>query len=323
MQETVSDKSSLTPRIGLALGSGAARGWSHIGVIKVLAAEGIHPDIVCGTSVGAIIGGSYVAGNLEKLERWVLGSNRSDVLRFFDFGFSKSGFVDAERLNWFLHNYVAAEDVYIEKLAKKFLAVTTDLQTGREVWRENGSLAKAVEASMAMPGLFPAVRGDGTWLVDGGLVNPVPVSACKALGADVVIGVNLNSDIVDKRNMKRQSKTSKSPDEPMPDPGVLEKLKRHAKEYANSVFFNQDEQEIPPGFFYAIASSVNIFQDRITRSRLADDPADVLIEPKLADIGLLEFHRAAEAINVGEDCARKLLPDIRRLIEQVSFAGSN
>jgi len=188
------------PTIGLALGSGASRGWSHIGVIKALLSAGIEPDIVCGTSVGAIIGGSYVAGNLEKLEDWVLGSTRSDVLRFFDIGFSQTGFVDTERLSWFLHNYVAAEDQRIEDIPKKYAAVSTDLDTGREVWFTKGGIADAVRASMALPGLFPAVRNDQRWLVDGGLVNPVPVTPCRALGADIVIAVNLNSGVVGKRN---------------------------------------------------------------------------------------------------------------------------
>ncbi|NIA27293.1 MAG: patatin, partial [Desulfobulbaceae bacterium] len=194
------NSSTASPAIGLALGSGASRGWSHIGVIKALLREGIEPDIVCGTSVGAIIGGSYVAGNLEKLEGWVLGSTRTDVLRFFDINLSQSGFVDTERLSWFLHGYVAAGDQRIEDMPKKYAAVSTNLDTGREVWFTEGRLADAVRASMALPGLFPAVRNDHRWLVDGGLVNPVPVAVCRALGADIVIAVNLNSGIIDKRN---------------------------------------------------------------------------------------------------------------------------
>jgi NTE family protein len=265
--------------IGLALGSGASRGWSHIGVIKALLREGIEPDIVCGTSVGAIIGGSYVSGNLEKIESWVLGSTRSDVLRFFDIGFTKTGFVDAERMNWFLRSYVAAEDQLIEDMPKKYAAVATDLDSGQEVWLTEGGLADAVRASMALPGLFPAARNDQRWLVDGGLVNPVPVTVCRALGADIVIAVNLNSGIVGKRNNGGQ------------EPGPKE----------------------APGLFYAIANSINIVQDRITRSRLAGDPADVLLSPPLAQIGMLEFHRAAEAIQQGEECVQRAIVEIRRL----------
>ena len=295
------------PKIGLALGSGASRGWSHIGVIKALIKEGIEPNIVCGTSVGAIVGGAYVAGNLEKLEHWVRDSKRSDVLRFFSVNFSQSGFVDAERLNWFLHSYIAATDQRIEDMPKKFAAVSTNLDTGREVWFKEGGLADAVRASMALPGLFPAVRNDRRWLVDGGLVNPVPVTTCRALGADVVIAVNLNSDIIGKRNNGRKEAASTE------NNGVLGKVKQQAREYSNSIFPNRDEKDQAPGLFYAIANSINIVQDRITRSRLAGDPADVLLSPRLAQIGMLEFHRAAEAIEEGEDCVQKALEEIRRV----------
>ena len=295
------------PCIGLALGSGASRGWSHIGVIKALLREGIEPDIVCGTSIGAIIGGSYVAGNLERLEHWVLDSTRTDVLRFFDIKLSQSGFVDTERLSWFLHNYVAAADRRIEDMPKKFGAVSTDLGTGREVWFREGGLADAVRASMALPGLFPAVRNNRRWLVDGGLVNPVPVTTCHALGADVVIAVNLNSDIIGKRNNSRQEAASTE------NNGVLGKVKQQVREYSNSIFPNRDEKDQAPGLFHAIANSINIVQDRITRSRLAGDPADVLLSPRLAQIGMLEFHRAAEAIEEGEDCVQKALEEIRRV----------
>ena len=295
------------PIIGLALGSGASRGWSHIGVLKALLKAGIEPDIVCGTSVGAIIGGSYVSGNLEKLEDWVLGSTRSDVLRFFDIGFSQTGFVDTERLSWFLHTYVAAEDQRIEDLPKKYAAVSTDLDTGREVWFTEGRVADAVRASMALPGLFPAVRDDQRWLVDGGLVNPVPVTPCRALGADVVIAVNLNSGIVGKRNHATPESI------PAERRGVLSSFKQQAKEYTSSIFPNHVEKDEAPGLFYAIANSVNIVQDRITRSRLAGDPADVLLSPRLPHIGMLEFHRAAEAIEEGEACVQRALADIGQL----------
>ena len=300
--------STRSPKIGLALGSGASRGWSHIGVIKALLREGIEPDIVCGTSVGAIIGGSYVAGNLMDLEKWVLSSTRTDVLRFFDIKLSQSGFVDTDRLSWFLHSYVASEDQRIEDMSQKFAAVSTNLDTGREVWFMEGNLADAVRASMALPGLFPAVRHDQQWLVDGGLVNPVPVTVCRALGADIVVAVNLNSGVIGKHN---NSVRESVPEE---DRGVLSNLKQQARDYSNSIFPNRDEKDEAPGLFYAIANSVNIVQDRITRSRLAGDPADVLLSPQLAHIGMLEFHRAAEAIEEGERCVESSLADIRRVM---------
>lgn len=300
-----------SPKIGLVLGSGASRGWSHIGVIKALLREGIEPDIVCGTSVGAMIGASYLAGNLEKLENWVLGSSRTDVLRFFNIKFSQVGFVDNDKLSWFLHNYVAAEELRIEDLPRRFAAVSTDLDNGREIWLMEGRLAQAVRASMALPGLFPAVRKDQRWLADGGLVNPVPVTTCQALGADVVIAVNLNSDIVGKRNNKKPETVSEE------GKGPLSTFKQTAREYSNSIFANHDKKEDAPKLFYAITNAINIVQDRITRSRLAGDPADVMILPKLAHIGMLDFHRAAEAIEEGEKCVNSALGEIRAVLGEV------
>lgn len=295
-------------RIGLALGSGASRGWSHIGVLKGLLEAGIEPDVICGTSVGAMVGGSYAAGNLDKLEQWVLGSSRSDVLGFFNLRFERTAFVDLERLHWFLHSFVAAEGIRIEDLQKSYAAVCTNLDTGSEVWLRDGGLADAVQASLAMPGLFPAVRIDQQWLVDGGLVNPVPVTACRALGADVVIGVNLNSDILGRRKKtKRQTAATQAE-------SVLEILKKQARNYSNALFANGDDPGKAPGVFYTIAQSIDIFQDRITRSRLAGDPADVLISPRVGDIRLLEFQRAAEAIEKGSTSVKAAIAEIRALV---------
>jgi len=298
--------SASLPKIGLALGSGASRGWAHIGVIKALLREGIAPDVICGTSVGAMVGASHAAGKMPQLEDWVLTSTRGDVLRFFDVKPSRSGFVDIKRMGWFLHNYVADEELCIEDLPIKFAAISTNLENGREVWITEGVLAESVRASMAMPGLFPPVIINQRWLVDGGLVNPVPVSVCHALGADVVIAVNLNSGIVGKRNHVNHDVA------PAEDKTILANLKQQAMQYSGAIFPSREGIDEPPGLFYAIANAINIFQDRITRSRLAGDPADILLAPQVAHIGMLEFHRAAEAIEAGELCVQKSLAEIRR-----------
>ena len=302
--------SRLSPKIGLVLGSGASRGWSHIGVIKALIKEGIKPDIICGASVGAMIGASYLTGNLEKLENWVLGSTRTDVLKFFNIRLSQSGFVDADRFRQFLHDYVAPKETRIEDLSKPFAAVATNLNSGQEVWFREGGLAEAVRASMALPGLFPAVRDSHRWLVDGGLVNPVPVSTCRALGADVVIAVNLNSDIIGKRgNRKTEAQAEPESGEVK---GVMQNIKQATRDYSSSFFANHERQEDAPGLFFAITTSINIVQDRITRSRLAGDPPEVVISPRLAHIGMLEFHRAPEAIEEGELRVHMAMTDIKR-----------
>jgi len=309
----VLNRSTEKLKIGLALGSGASRGWSHIGTIKALLREGVEPDIVCGTSVGAMIGACYLSGKLEKLEKWVLGSTRTDVYKFFNVKLGQSGFVDSERLSKFLHENVAAPDLEIEHMPKPFVAVATDLENGREVWLQKGNLAEAVRASMALPGLFPAVRRNDRWLVDGGLVNPVPVSTCRALGADVVIAINLNADVINPRPQKkpepqdkRQMDTGKK--------GVLQKVKQTTIEYSSAIMPGSNKDEDSPGLFAAITNSINIVQDRITRSRLAGDPAEVTISPRLAHIGMFEFHRAGEAIAEGENCVRNALEEIRKAL---------
>jgi NTE family protein len=298
-------------KIGLALGSGASRGWSHIGIIKALLREGIEPDIVCGTSVGAMIGACYLAGNLTKLESWVLDSTRTDVFKFFNVKLSQSGFVDSDRLSRFLYQNVAGKDLQIESLPKRFAAISTDLANGREVWFQEGGVADAVRASMALPGLFPAVRHGHRWMVDGGLVNPVPVTTCRALGADIVIAVNLNADIIGRRQQKKPEP------EPAKKKGVLQNLKQTTLEYSTAIFPDSGKHDDAPGLFAAITNSINIVQDRITRSRLAGDPAEVVITPHLAHIGMLEFHRAAEAITEGEQCVLSALDEIRKAIGKI------
>ncbi len=299
-------------KIGLALGSGSSRGWSHIGIINELSKLGIAPSIVCGTSVGAMVGAAYVTGNIEKLETWASSLTKFDVARFLDINFSMTGFVNTERFHNFLNENIAGDNDAIEDLSKIYTAVSTDLETGREVWLGKGSLIQAVWASMSMPGLFPAIRHDNRWLVDGGLVNPVPVSVCRALGADIVIAVNLNGDIVGKHFNKPADKaeTGKNGKE-----GVGGKITELVREYTNLSFFDsEDDDKQPPGLLDAIAASVNITQDRITRSRMAGDPPDIVFSPKLSDIGLLELYRAEEAITEGRKCVQRKIHEIEYVL---------
>lgn len=297
-------------RIGIALGSGASRGWSHVGVLKALVGAGIEPDVVCGTSVGAMVGAAWLAGNLDKLERWVLDSTQLDLIKFFGIQSSGAGFVDTDRLRAFLDENVVAEDLRIDDLPRPFAAIATDVTSGREVWLTEGNALTAVQASMALPGLFPAVRDSERWLVDGGLVNPVPVSVCHALGADFVIAVNLNADIVGKREGRRTEETTESKS------GWLHQLKQLA--WRDSGDSSGSGRHASPGTFDVVANSINIFQDRITRSRLAGDPPDVVITPKLAHIGLLDFHRAGEAIREGEERTSRVLEEIKAATRQAA-----
>lgn len=302
-------------KIGLALGSGSARGWAHIGVIRELAHMGIEPQIICGTSIGSLVGAAYVSRNLDKLEEWVCSLTKLETVRFFNINMSLNGIVDKDRLHEFLNRYVADDDKLIEAIDhKRYAAVATDLETGKEIWLTQGSLMEAVWASISLPGLFPAIRNNDRWLIDGGVVNPVPVSVCRALGADLVIAVNLNSDIVSKHSSKE---TESSDPAPTVGNGFVDKLADVVREYATAVFPpSKPAEEQPPSLFEAIAGAVNITQDRITRSRLAGDPPDIVLSPRVAQIGLLEFYRATESIEEGKRCVQRLAPEIRHLMDQ-------
>jgi NTE family protein len=188
------------PLIGVALGSGSARGWSHIGVLRTLIDAGIEPDIVCGSSIGALVGAAYVDGDLDRLEEWTRSLTMQTVIGFLDFSLG-SGLIKGEKLIEFFRSHFVDRD--ITELPLPFGAVATDLQSGREIWLREGPVSDAVRASIALPGLFTPYRYQEKWLVDGGLVNPVPVSLCRAMGADWVIAVDTNSDLIG-RHLKRK-----------------------------------------------------------------------------------------------------------------------
>ena len=298
--------------IGLALGSGSSRGWSHIGIIKALIDMGVEPDIVCGTSIGALVGASYVSNNLDKLQGWVCSLTKFKLVKYFEIKASLNGFIDKKKLHEFLNEYVSENGSLIEDLPKIYASVATELETGREVWLTNGSILDAVWASISMPGLFPAINKDNQWLVDGGLVNPVPVSVCRALGADVVIAVNLNSDIVGK-HLKKTKRAAKKK-----EVDVFSRISGLVKKYSDWEFRSSGDVDVDsaPNLIDAIANSINIAQDRITRSRIAGDPPDILLTPKLSHIGLLDFHRAKEAIIEGRQCVERVKTEINYLLKK-------
>ncbi|MGD9867242.1 MAG: patatin-like phospholipase family protein, partial [Hyphomicrobiales bacterium] len=173
------------PKIGIALGGGAARGWAHIGVLKALAEAGIAPDVVAGTSIGAVAGGCYAAGKLDQLEEFALSLNRRKIFGFLDFNFGGSGLISGRRLCGELDSHL--KECMIPDLNRRFVAVATELGTGHEIWLSKGRLVPAMHASYALPGIFRPVHLNGRWLIDGAFVNPVPVSVCRALGANIVI----------------------------------------------------------------------------------------------------------------------------------------
>ena len=297
-------------KVALALGGGSARGWSHIGVIQELDRIGIRPDIVCGCSIGAIVGAAYAAGNIGKLESWVRSLTRLKMARYFELNISLNGIVARERLQEFFHGHVCGQETLIEELAIRFATVSTDLKTGKEIWFQTGPLLDSVWASMALPGLFPPIRYGDRWLVDGGLVNPVPISICRALGADIVIAVNLNGDIVGKHFVQNN-------DDEVDSTSVMARFKKNVRAYKTTLFGTQSDGHPVPSLFDVITGSMHIAQDRITRSRMAGDPPDVLLSPRLSHIGLLEFYRAEESIQEGRACVDREAEEISRVMKQL------
>jgi len=293
-------------KIGLVLGSGSARGFAHIGVIRELASMGIEPDIVCGTSTGALVGATYVKGQLDLLESWVREMNTRNVVKYFDIRLVVGGgFVEGKWLMDFLRKRFG--EILIEELPKPFATVATDLKTGREVWIRNGPLWDAVRASIALPGFITPTRVADQWLVDGGLVNPVPVSLCRAMGAEFIVAVNLNGDIVGKHFNEDMKAATKKKDAST-EAKLLDKLTIRLKERVRSG---------TPGLFDVLAGSINIMQDRITGGRLADHPPDVMITPHLAHIGLLEFDRAGETIDEGRAAVKRMAEALKNAVREL------
>ena len=300
-------------KVALALGSGAARGWSHIGVIKALEEMGVRINMVAGTSIGSLVGAGYASGRLAEIEQWVQGMNRWEVFNLLDFGFNHGGIIGGEKV------FNRAREEFgqrnIEDLPITYGAVATDLYSGREIWLREGDLYDASRASCAMPGVLSPKSFDGRWLIDGGLVNPVPVSLCRALGADFVIAVHLNSQLNSKALQRRgrsippqteaeQLEKEKADMEVQDNEnGFFDNMWSGSKEYLDSFkerFRNNGEKA--PGMFSVMASSIDIMQERITKARMAGDPPDILVQPKLG----MEFYRGQEAIDLGYETTTRM-----------------
>jgi len=295
------------PKIGLALGSGAARGWAHVGVLEALVEAGIRPDIVCGTSMGALVGGIYASGRLEALRDWAMSADRRVVASLIDVGFLSGGLVDGVRIVDWLGGLAIARA--IEELPLPFAAVATDLASGREIWLREGPLDRAIRASISLPGIFSPVEWNGDWLVDGGLVNPVPVSVCRALGADFIIAVNLNEDLLGRRLVPETPPPAVPPHRAENWVEMVKTMPAAlAAQMANFRLFGNGSPT--PGYFDVLANALNIMQDHITRSRLAGEPPHVLVLPRVVEIGIMDFHRAGEAIAEGRAAVERVLPII-------------
>jgi NTE family protein len=289
------------PSIGLVLGGGAARGFAHIGVLRTLLAKGLVPDIIAGTSIGAVVGGCYAAGKLDEIETWGRSLTRRSLWSYLDVSFSGSALLGGSKLADKIVDAVG--DLTIDKLPLRFAAIATEIGTGHEIWITRGKVADAMRASYALPGIFPPVALGDRWLVDGALVNPVPVSVARALGARVVIAVNVNTDLFGRGTA-------------VPDLGDVAAPEIVEEAESRGVFGLFSERAMKrqilgsasrPGLSTVMVEAFNIMQDRITRARLAGDPPDLLISPRVGRIGLFDFHRAQEAITLGAEAAERAL----------------
>jgi NTE family protein len=326
--------------IGLALGSGAARGWSHIGAIRALQEANIEPEIICGSSAGAVVGAFYAADELDALETWILQLTRRQIMSLLD-PTLRGGLLKARKIFDVLAEHLP--DRAIETLPRPFGVVTTDLATGQEIWLREGSLLRALRATIALPGLVSPEYVDGNWLLDGGLVNPVPVSLCRAMGAQSVIAVDLNSTLLNRsfdvessdlgssqpEESEQQDSEATESEQPVLDEPVLEEsgsdqygvgeraariltsIQEAAGDWREQLGFDDAAVEATgptvPRIYDVITNSINIMQVRIGRSRMAGDPPEMIVMPRLHDFALLDFNRAAEAIAAGRTAVAQAL----------------
>jgi NTE family protein len=302
------------PVVGLALGGGAARGLAHIGIVRTLVAHGIVPNVVVGTSIGAVVGGSYAAGQLDTLEEWARSLQPRNILGYLDIRLNGSGLIGGDKLAAQLEAALGRTE--IEDLPLKFATVATEVRTGHEIWLTHGPMVDAMRASYALPGIFAPVLVGDRWLVDGALVNPVPVSAARALGAEIVIAANLSSDVfAHSTTVYAHGATTAV----VPEPAVEAAAPRRGL----SKFFSPErtvKREFfggggRPGISTVMVDAFNIMQDRITRARLAGDPPDLLISPRVGQIGWFDFHRADELIAHGARAAERAIDSIQEAIQ--------
>lgn len=283
--------------IALALGGGAARGWAHIGVLRALDEAGIPIDMIAGTSIGALVGGCYLAGKLDELEEFARGLTKRRIFGLLDFHFGGSGLLSGIKLTARLKEHM--NGLTFADLPKPFVCVAAEIRTGHEIWLSSGSLITAMRASYALPGVFEPVTANKRVLVDGALVNPVPVSVCRAYEQPLVVAVNLHYDLFGRAAVIRHSAGELLVEKDAPRPTRAETEAR--------------ERESKLGITGVMVEAFNIIQDRISRARLAGDPPDLSVQPKLGHIGLTEFHRADEAIRLGYEATIANISELKRL----------
>ncbi|MGV2979749.1 patatin-like phospholipase family protein [Camelimonas sp. ID_303_24] len=309
-------------RLGLALGGGAARGWAHIGALRVLDKAGFAPDVVVGTSIGAVVGGCFAIGSLDILEEFATSLTRRRVMGLMDFSMGGSGLISGNRLRQLLEQDIGR--LRMEDLPNRFATVATELGSGHEVWLTRGPVVDAMRASYALPGIFDPVCIGGRWLMDGALVNPIPVTVARALGAEFVLAINLNGDLRSNRASTipshgplEEDVAGATPQEATEKPGGI----LGAFGAARRIGRFARRPDGAPGIGTVMMDAFNITQDRISRSRLAGDPPNLMISPRLGQIGLFDFHRATEAMQLGAEAAERCLPELEEMLELADISG--
>lgn len=285
--------------VALALGGGAARGWAHIGVLRAFDEAGIQIDMIAGTSIGALVGGCYLAGRLDELEDFARSLTPRRMFGFFDLSFRGNGLLGGMRLDAKMREHL--ENVTFEELAKPFICVATEIGTGHEIWLSSGNLVSAMRASYALPGVFEPVECNGRVLIDGAMVNPVPVSVCRAHEQQLVVAVNLHYDCFGRSAVIKHSSSGD------------EVIIREPETSGTDKPSNARGSERRLGITGVMVEAFNIIQDRISRARLAGDPPDMSLRPRLSHIGLSEFHRADEAIQVGYEATMSQIAELERM----------
>ena len=312
-------------KIGLVLGSGGARALAQIGVLKVLELNNISPDIIVGSSMGAFIGGIYATGfNIEKMEKVACKTNIKFTARMLVPGLPTSGLIDFNRVRKFLKEMGA--DVNIEELNVIFAAMATDFTTGEEVTLNNGSLIEAIVSSVALPVLFKPNYYQNKFLVDGGLINPLPVNVAYKMGADIVIAVNVAHSpgiSFQKKNGKIKRKVIIRENLSSIGNSIFKKMKKMDRLERTALLLesflekntSKIDTPVPPGIVNNMLQGAYILENRIIQLQLQLEKPDILISPDISDFKMLEFHRANELIAIGEKAAQEMLPQIKEIVE--------
>ncbi|MDQ2089034.1 patatin-like phospholipase family protein [Marimonas arenosa] len=296
-------------RLGLALGSGGARGWCHIGVLQELRDMGIAPDVVAGCSMGALVGAAWAADRLDALEDWARSLSLQKFLTYVDLRLAGGGLVQGAAIRDVLRDLDVPER--FNALKRPLIVVATDMASGREVWIQDGDLFRAIRGSISIPGVFSPARKDGKWLLDGGVTNPVPCSACRALGADRTIAVNPNAK--PGHDLWREKERSGGIWDFLDDPGLTKYLPDPVRSY----LVDKKSEAMPPNYVDVVSTAIDIMTDFMRQARQAADPPHILLDADLMNtMTVLELHRAGEAIDEGRRMVRDRADDIREVVER-------